>query len=304
MRSAPSIAAVAAAVVIGLAGCSASGDPDSSSPAPSEPTPSSGATQSDAPTQPSGAGASLEQLGHIHGIDSGADGEILLASHAGLYRLDDAGVLDGPIGGDDFDGMGFTVVGSTLFASGHPGSQTPAELGSPHLGIIRSDDGGQSWSPVALTSEADFHVLTASPDGTLHGIATRAPELLSSGDEGVRWVAGSELAAVDVAATDTRLFAATEQGVQTSDDAGASFTLLDGAPLLYTIEVLGDGSLVGVDTSGVVQRQTAEGWEQLGSVVGAAGAFGVVGDNRILAVDDRGIVEITDGEAVVLTPFG
>ncbi|WP_347755627.1 hypothetical protein [Agrococcus sp. ProA11] len=302
MRLTPSITVAAAALVIGLAGCSAGNPPATPAPA-SDAAPPSNTAQSDAPAQSSAGEASLEQLGHIHAIDSTADGEILLASHSGLYRLDDAGTLAGPIGGDDFDGMGFTVVGSTLFASGHPGSQTPAELGSPSLGIIRSDDGGQSWSPVALSSEADFHVLTASPDGRLHGIATRAPELLSSADEGARWVAGTELAAVDLAATDDRLFAATEQGVQSSDDGGASFTLLDGAPLLYTIEVLGDGSLVGVDTSGVVQLQTAEGWERLGSVDGA-GAFGVVGDDRILAVDDRGVVEITGGDAVVLVPIG
>lgn len=301
MRSAPFIAVIATVVVIGVAGCSAGSSPAGSDTAPASTAPSS-ATQSDAPTQPGATGATLGQLGHIHAIDG--DGEILLASHHGIYRLDVGGTLDGPIGGDDFDGMGFTVVGSTLFASGHPGSQTPAELGSPNLGIIRSDDGGRSWSPVAFTSEADFHVLTASPDGTLHGITTSSPALRSSADAGVSWTTGSELAAVDLAASDTRVFAATEQGVQVSDDGGVSFTLLDGAPLLYTIEVLGDGSLVGVDTNGVVQRQATDGWQQLGSTVGAAGAFGVVGDDRILAIDERGIVEITDGEAVVLVPTG
>lgn len=303
MRSAPSIAVIAAAVVVGVAGCSAGSSPAVPDTAPASTAPTS-ATQSDAPTQPGATGATLEQLGHIHAIDSGDDGETLLASHHGIYRLDDAGTLHGPIGGDDFDGMGFVAVEGALFASGHPGSQTPAELGSPNLGIIRSDDGGQSWSPVAFTSEADFHVLTSSPDGTLHGIATNSPQLRSSADAGVSWTTGSELAAVDLAATDARVFAATEQGVQVSDDGGARFTLLDGAPLLYTIEVLRDGSLVGVDTSGAVQLQTDSGWQQVGSVVGTAGAFGVVGHDRILAVDDRGIVEISDGEAVVLTPFG
>lgn len=303
MRSTRPLLLVATALAIGLTGCAASGTQQPSAPPQSSTPAPTGAPAPDA-VESMPAGQGLDQVGHIHAIDSDASGEILIASHHGIFRLDDSGTLEGPIGGDGFDGMGFTVIGSTLFASGHPGSQTPQELGTPSLGIIRSDDGGQSWSPVAFTSEADFHVLTASPDGTLHGIATRAPELLSSGDSGVSWATGSQLAAVDLAATDARLFAATERGVQVSDDGGASFSLLEGAPLLYSIDVLGDGSLVGVDTTGVVQRQTAEGWEQLGSMVGAAGAFGVVGDDRILAVDDRGIVEITDGEAVVLTPSG
>ncbi|WP_405219109.1 F510_1955 family glycosylhydrolase [Agrococcus sp. Ld7] len=299
MRSTPVIAVIATALALGLAGCGAGG-----APAPSGAADADTAPPSTAPSDAESSGTSLEELGHIHAIDSTASGEILLASHHGLYRLDDTGGLDGPVGGDDFDGMGFTVVGSTLFASGHPGSHTPAELGSPNLGIIRSDDGGQSWSPVSLTSEADFHVLTASPDGTLHGIATRSPEVLSSTDAGVSWTTGSQLEAVDMAATDRRLFAATERGLQVSEDGGASFATLEGAPLLYAVEVLADGSLVGVDTNGAVQRQTPDGWEQLGAVVGAAGAFGVVGDDRILAVDDRGIVDLTEDEAVVLTPFG
>lgn len=254
------------------------------------------------PAQPQPSHPAIE---HVHGIESSpSSDDILVATHRGLYRLAD-GRLDGPIGGHDFDAMGFTVADGTMFASGHPGPSTPPELGAPDLGIIRSDDGGDSWAPVSLSGEADFHVLTAGPDGALVGIATRAPELLTSRDAGLSWAATEAPPAVDLVATEQRLFAATEQGLQSSADGGQTFTLLDGAPLLYSIDALSSGALVGVDTDGEVRQETAgDGWKRVGSVVGVASAFSVVAGDRLLLADDRGIVELTEDGAVVLAPAG
>lgn len=255
-------------------------------------------------TEPQASAAGPPTIGHVHGIEAAPDGDdILIAAHGGLYRLVEGGRLDGPIGGDDFDAMGFTVVDATMFSSGHPGERTPPELGSPNLGIIRSDDGGSSWSPVAFTGESDFHVLTAGTDGTLFGIASGAPELLASRDGGQSWSTAAALSAVDLVVTEQGLVAATEQGLQVSTDQGESFASIEGSPLLYSVDALSTGALVGVDTSNVVQRQTADGsWEEVGSVEGVAGALSVVGDDRIVLADDRGIVELTQDGAVVLSP--
>jgi len=280
MKKTPLLALMIAAVAIATTACAPRTSPEAS-------------TSAAPPT-----------IGHVHGIEAAPNGEdILIAAHGGLYRLAEGGRLDGPIGGDDFDAMGFTVVDETMFSSGHPGERTPPELGSPNLGIIRSDDGGSSWSPVAFTGESDFHVLTAAADGTLYGIPSGAPELLSSQDGGQTWSTGAVLSAVDLVATEQSLVAATEQGLQVSTDQGATFASIEGSPSLYSVDALSTGALVGVDTSNLVQRQTADGgWEEVGSVEGVVAAMSVVGDDRIVLVDDRGIVEITEDGAVVLSP--
>ncbi len=253
--------------------------------------------------EPQASAPSHPAIAHVHGIESDpSGGGILVATHSGVFRLT-GDALDGPLGGHDFDAMGFTVAGTALFASGHPGQSTPPELGTPNLGVIRSDDGGSSWTPVAFTGESDFHVLTAGPDGTLYGIATHAPELLVSQDAGESWSATAALSAVDLVATEQGLVAATEQGLQSSADDGETFTPLEASPLLYSVDALSSGALVGVDTDNAVRRQAPDGsWEQVGEVVGVASAFSVIGGDRMLLADDRGIVELTEEGAEVLQP--
>ncbi|HBS72854.1 MAG TPA: hypothetical protein DEB55_00515, partial [Microbacterium sp.] len=82
MRSQTITVAAAAIVAVGLllAGCAGS-----TAPAP-------------APTEPA--------FGHVHGIIDLGDGTVLLGTHTGLYTLTAAGVLAGPVGGNDFDAMG------------------------------------------------------------------------------------------------------------------------------------------------------------------------------------------------------
>lgn len=108
--------------------------------------------------------AATPRIEHVHGIAEDPRGtDLLVATHNGIYAVTPDGEVSGPIGGHDFDAMGFTIAEDTLFASGHPGPKTAAELGAPNLGIIQSDDYGQTWSPVALNGSTDFHVLTAGP---------------------------------------------------------------------------------------------------------------------------------------------
>lgn len=242
---------------------------------------------------------------HIHTIAAtpGSD-DILLATHEGIWIVDDTGSLTGPLGDFDFDGMGFTITDDAWFASGHPGATTPAELGSPNLGIIRSDDQGQSWEPVAFTGQEDFHVLEAATDGTLYGIGSSSTAVRRSTDEGRTWSVGAEIEAVSLAATsDGRLFAATPSGVLVSQNSGVSFDPVPDAPTLYLLDAVGD-VLVGAGIDGNLWRMTDAGqWEQLAATDGAATAIAAT-DSGALMVDDRGVVRLDGEQTIIVLPAG
>lgn len=241
---------------------------------------------------------------HVHGIaqDPRSD-NLLIASHNGLFAVTQDGVVNGPLGGYDFDAMGFAVDGETLFASGHPGLRTPSELGSPNLGVIRSDDVGESWVPVALTGVEDFHVFTAGPGGMLYGIGSSRPDLVMSTDGGATWNPRGIIAAADLAATDAGLYAATESGLQLSTDEGKSFVIVDDAPTLYLLAVTSTGTLIGAGVDGNLWSQLGDGsWEQGESLPGPVEALGVTRNDNPVLVDDRGIVEITAQGSTVRSP--
>ncbi|MCR8670231.1 F510_1955 family glycosylhydrolase [Agrococcus sp. HG114] len=248
-----------------------------------------------------------DALSHVHGIGTvEGDAAVLLATHTGVYRVDAAGSTSGPLGGNDFDAMGFTVVDDALLASGHPGPTTPAELGSPNLGIIRSDDGGLTWRPVSQTGVEDFHVLTAAPDGTLYGVGSTAPNVRSSPDGGSTWSAGAALPVADLATgANGALYAATEDGLQVSTDGGGSFSLVPDAPLLFQIAGSADGMLIGAGTDGLLWRSLpGGGWESGEPFQGRLQALAAGEGTDVLLVDDRGLVRVGDGGASVILPAG
>jgi hypothetical protein len=58
------------------------------------------------------------------------------------------------------DTMGLTIAGPDRFlVSGH---SYPSDAGPSHLGLVASDDGGNTWIPVGLSGQADFHALSAA----------------------------------------------------------------------------------------------------------------------------------------------
>ncbi|PZU43738.1 MAG: hypothetical protein DI566_13920 [Microbacterium sp.] len=243
-------------------------------------------------------------LGHVHGIVDLGGSTVLLGTHIGLYTLTDTGDISGPLGDADFDAMGLTADGDVLYASGHPGPNTPAELGEHNLGLIRSTDAGTTWEPVAFTGQEDFHVLTAG-DRAIHGIGSSSITIRTSTDGGTTWIDGAELPAADLTVTtDGTLYAATRQGLQESRDAGATFDLVADAPPLYLVEADFTGGLVGVDTDGTLWRLTGTGsWDSVGAATGTVQALGNA-DGAVVLVDDRGVVWIHGTETTVVLPTG
>lgn len=242
---------------------------------------------------------------HIHGITADPNGgdDLFIATHNGLFSVAPDGVITGPIGAFDFDAMGFVSTGDTLFVSGHPGPATPSDLGTGNLGIIRSDDAGNTWTPIAFTGVEDFHVLTAAPDGTLYGIGSSSPNLLISTSSGETWVGAPPIAAIDLAVTADGIYAATEDGLQISTDNGASFASMDGAPLMYSIDARPDGTLVGAGVDGTLWSQSNDGaWVALDTLSGRVEALSVIGNGQIAVADDRGIVIVATTGSTVISP--
>jgi hypothetical protein len=99
---------------------------------------------------------------HVHGLGvNPADGALFIATHTGLYRVEPGERKAERVGGSYQDTMGFTIVGANRFlGSGHPDINEAREENLPSLlGLIESTDEGESWQPISLSGEADFHVL-------------------------------------------------------------------------------------------------------------------------------------------------
>ena len=222
----------------------------------------------DSPRQASSSGG----VSHVHGLGiNPADGELYAATHLGLYRVPERGKAQ-RVGDAVQDTMGFTVVGPDRFlGSGHPDPKDKhlRKPGSPPLlGLIESTDGGETWKPLSLLGEADFHSLVAA-HGKVYGYDSTGGRFLVS-DDGKRWDTRSQIGigtfAVDPADAD-HLVAMTERGLADSRDGGRSWQPIDG-PQLAFVSWGTELGLWGVSRTGQTYQRTATGWEPRAPLAG------------------------------------
>ncbi len=168
----------------------------------------------------------LDDLSHLHGLafDPADAQQLLLATHHGLYRAypDGRAELLGRAR-DDFMALAADPGNpGRLYASGHP-------VGGGNLGLLRSDDGGASWTKHSdgHRGPVDFHQLTVSPadSNTLYGVHGT---LQHSADGGDSWqpVGPAPAKLISLAGSSharERLYAATETGLKVSLDGGKSW---------------------------------------------------------------------------------
>jgi hypothetical protein len=240
-----------------------------------------------------GAGAELE---HVHGLGVDPEaGTLYAGTHYGLFRLPPDGkgtrVADRV---QDF--MGFTVAGPDHFlASGHPGAGQDAPSS---LGLIESTDGGQTWQPLSLAGEADFHALEYR-HGSVYGLNALTGDFMVSDDK-TTWKTRSSQPMADFAVSPDDpdvIVATTEQGLASSDDGGRSFTLVRGAPLLLLVSWAEDGTLVGVGPEGTVYVRAGDGeeWQRRGVLKSAPEALAAVSSEEIYAAAGGAVLVSDDG---------
>ncbi len=97
-------------------------------------------------------------LVHVHGLAYSADGmRLMVPSHHGLAVYAEGRWSKAP--GPQHDYMGFAATKTHIYSSGHPAQDSG--LKNP-FGLIRSKDGGATWSKLGLEGESDFHLLATS----------------------------------------------------------------------------------------------------------------------------------------------
>lgn len=126
---------------------------------------------------------------HVHGLGVNPDdGALFIATHTGLFKVDEGERKAERVGDRFQDTMGFTIVGPDRFlGSGHPDLNEARDMNLPPLrGLIESTDKGESWEPISLLGEADFHVLRFA-GARVYGYDASNDRLLVSGDRGRSW---------------------------------------------------------------------------------------------------------------------
>ncbi|SDD21964.1 Uncharacterized protein SAMN05216410_2973 [Sanguibacter gelidistatuariae] len=242
------------------------------------------------------SGASWTEFEHIHGIGlNPGDDKVYVATHQGLFRLDDP--TPQLVGESRGDMMGFVVTGAdTFFASGHP---APGEAAPANLGLLRSTDAGVAWEDVSQRGRSDFHDLTGVED-RLYGLDSSDGQLKSSNDAGVTWTSGPTIEARDIDVdpnNPARLVATTEDGLLVSTDGGGEFAPHEVQPperLVLIAHVPGrsdqmTASLAGLDASGRLWVLNGAGWAGTGVSQETPEAFTAIGEESYLAAFD-GIV--------------
>ncbi len=170
---------------------------------------------------------SLDDISHIHAIsvDKTDTQRLYLATHKGLFLVAPSGALQ-HVSEEPDDLMGFAAHPTdpqVFYASGHP-----AQGGN--LGVIRSNDGGETWSQWARGAggPVDFHTMDVSKadPNVIYGLHNG---IQISRDAGRSWeIAGQPPAEVFDLAASARdvdmVYAATRAGLFLSRDGGRTWT--------------------------------------------------------------------------------
>ena len=261
---------------------------------------------------PGGSSSSDPGPVHVHGLGvNPADGALFIATHTGLFRAADGESESERVADRYQDTMGFTVVGPDEFlGSGHPDGNEDLP---PFLGLIRSEDAGETWDPVSLLGKVDFHSLESSGElvyGYGSDFKTREQQLLVSSNGGESWkerplpeeapeplVEESILAMALDPEEPSTVIASGQEALWLSTDEGRRWRFLsaDAGFLAWAAS----GTVFLVTRDGEVRSSDDGGrtWSVQGSVDGEPAAFDVSGETLYVALHDGTIMESDNGGA-------
>ena len=231
-------------------------------------------------------------LGHVHGLGvDPADGTLYVASHVGVFRVQDG--APERVADRWQDTMGFAVVGPGHFlGSGHP---DPQEDLPASLGLIESIDGAETWRAVSMQGDADLHAIESVGD-RIYAYDSQTGALMVTTDR-TDWDTISTQPLYDLAANPddpTTVYATTDRGVLVASVDGEPPVPVAGAPTLTAIDWQPDGPLVGVAPDGTVYTSSDEDtWTESGALDGVAEALEAA-PGRWHAATGTGVYESTD----------
>ena len=234
---------------------------------------------------------------HVHGLGvDPADGALYAATHSGLFRIEGDGAAE-RVGEHWHDLMGFTVVGPNRFvASGHPDLRTDLP---PLLGLVESDDGGETWASRSLLGEADFHALEAVGD-RVYAYDGTTGRLMTTSD-GERWSTRARVASViDIAVSPVdpqQVLVTTGSGALSSDDGGRTWRQLDGPPAAAFVAWGPEDAWI-VSSDGEVSSSSDAGdtWRSVGAIDGGPPEAFTLADGELYVAAPGQILRSTDGE--------
>lgn len=248
------------------------------------------------PSDVSGKAAADSSVGHIHGLGvDPADGSLYVATHFGLFYVPDSGKPN-RVADRWQDTMAFTVVGPGHFlGSGHP--DLTEDLPS-HLGLIESTDAGESWTPLALQGEADFHILEPAGDVLYAYDATTGRLLRTEDRKQFEEILSGDLISVAATKEAGRLFATTGKGQVVSVDTSTGQTRDLGGPITAYLDATAEGVLAGIGPDGVVRVSDDAGktWQETGSIGGKPAAFTITEQGWYAATADEAFHSDDNGD--------
>jgi hypothetical protein len=227
-----------------------------------------------------------------------ADGSLLLATNAGLYRVRGERLvpLRARMGRNHVaKGLAFRFTGpGEAIGSGHPGSEHSRWA---VLGLVKTSDGGKTWKSVSRLGASDFHAVAFSQD-TIAAAEGAEATVFVSRDGGRSF----ETRSTPLALTDLELdpgdperwVATAQTGVHLSTDGGRSWRPADsagGARLAWPAS----DALFRTDLDGRVSRSSDGGvtWEDVGRVDGETQALAAADERTLYAADLDGVVRVS-----------
>lgn len=216
---------------------------------------------------------------HVHGLGiNPEDGSLFIATHTGLFRVGKEERKATRVGELYQDTMGFTVVGpNTFLGSGHPDLREAQEKDLPSLlGLIESNDAGETWEPISLLGEADFHALRFIGE-RVYGFDATNNRLMISTDGGDSWDERRPPGPLVDFAVDpdspTHIIASSELGLLDSSDEGETWRPLFDAAGLLAWPSAQRFYLVTVGGQVFTSEDAGANWEHVGQIGGEPAAL-------------------------------